>query len=251
MTGARQLPLAAADEAYSWPGSTDVRLPVNEVFGPTFQGEGPHTGRPCAFVRLGLCNLSCEWCDTPYTWDRTRFDLDVENPPTTVAEVGERLAATGCSLVVLTGGEPLVHHRLLPHLLELEYDWHVETNGTIAPPLWWTAKVEHTSVSPKVNTRDPLKKRIRHKALDAWTAIAHADRACFKFVASTERDLEVVDGLVQLHDMPRHAVWVMPEGTTTTEVIHHHRQLADAILARGYSTTTRLHTLLWNDERGH
>ena len=44
-------------------------LAVSEIFGPTHQGEGPSTGRLCGFVRLARCNLSCLWCDTPYTWD--------------------------------------------------------------------------------------------------------------------------------------------------------------------------------------
>ena len=32
-------------------------LVVSEVFGPTFQGEGPSLGQRAAFVRLGRCNL--------------------------------------------------------------------------------------------------------------------------------------------------------------------------------------------------
>ena len=35
----------------------------------SLQGEGPETGRPSIFVRLSLCNLTCVWCDTPYTWN--------------------------------------------------------------------------------------------------------------------------------------------------------------------------------------
>lgn len=42
-------------------------LSVSEVFA-SIQGEGPHTGRPSVFLRLGLCNLECAWCDTKYTW---------------------------------------------------------------------------------------------------------------------------------------------------------------------------------------
>ena len=52
----------------------DGGLVVAEVFGPTFQGEGPSTGQRAGFVRLGRCNLDCSWCDTPYTWDWERFD---------------------------------------------------------------------------------------------------------------------------------------------------------------------------------
>src|SRR4029450_7825218 len=53
-------------------------LVVSEVFGPTFQGEGPSVGRRAGFVRLGRCNLDCSWCDTPYTWDWERHDPAVE-----------------------------------------------------------------------------------------------------------------------------------------------------------------------------
>lgn len=53
-------------------------LVVSEVFGPTFQGEGPSLGRRAGFVRLGRCNLDCSWCDTPNTWDWSRFDPAIE-----------------------------------------------------------------------------------------------------------------------------------------------------------------------------
>ena len=53
-------------------------LVVSEVFGPTFQGEGPSSGQRAMFVRLGRCNLDCAFCDTAYTWDWTRYDPDAE-----------------------------------------------------------------------------------------------------------------------------------------------------------------------------
>ena len=58
-------------------------LLVAERFGverPTFQGEGPSSGVPALFIRLSRCNLTCTWCDTPYTWDTSRFDV-VDEPP--------------------------------------------------------------------------------------------------------------------------------------------------------------------------
>ena len=42
-------------------------LLVNEIFGPTVQGEGPSLGRACAFLRVAACNLSCVWCLDPST----------------------------------------------------------------------------------------------------------------------------------------------------------------------------------------
>src|SRR5262245_52198924 len=62
-------------------------LVVSEVFGPTWQGEGPSIGRRCGFVRLGRCNLACTWCDTPYTWDWERYDPAKELHRRLVTEV--------------------------------------------------------------------------------------------------------------------------------------------------------------------
>lgn len=224
-------------------------LPVSEVFGPTFQGEGPHTGVRTGFVRLGLCNLSCEWCDTPYTWDESRFDVDKEAPLTHVTEVHDRLRRMVVDTVCVSGGEPLMHRSKLEALMVPEWYWHAETNGTIAPPSWWAHHVQHTSVSPKINTRDPFKKRIKLPALRAWNELAQSGQAAFKFVASTPRDLDEVEFVVLLVGIDPAHVWVMPEGTTTAELVARHRELAPHVLARGFNTTTRLHTLLYEQER--
>lgn len=225
-------------------------LPVSEVFGPTFQGEGPFTGLRTGFVRLGLCNLRCEWCDTPYTWDTSRYDVGKECPPTTVAEVHQRLQRMDVRTVCLSGGEPLVHVQHLQPLLVDRWVWHAETNGTIAPPAWWDHRVEHTSVSPKINTRDAQKRRIRPEALKAWNLLAQAGAACFKFVAKDVGDLATIADLAaDVGIRPEH-IWVMPEGTTPFDVLTHHRALADPILWHGWNTTTRLHTLLYGQERG-
>src|SRR5690606_10255253 len=52
-------------------------LLVSEIF-RSVQGEGRHVGVPSVFLRLARCNLSCRWCDTPYTWDFERFDFERE-----------------------------------------------------------------------------------------------------------------------------------------------------------------------------
>jgi len=226
-------------------------LPLSEVFGPTWQGEGPFAGRRCSFVRLGMCNLSCSWCDTPYTWDHSRYDVAAENPVTEVEVIHRALREHDTRLVVLSGGEPLLHHQRLLPLLSDEWVWHVETNGTIAPPLWWTDRVAHSIVSPKVATDDPYKKRIKPRALRRWGDLAVQGDASFKFVAQTAADVATAVRLVEECGLPRDACWVMPEGVTTDAITTRHRDLAESIMDAGFHTTTRLHVLLWADERGH
>ena len=45
-------------------------------------------------------------------------------------------------------------------------------------------------------------------------------------------------------------VWVMPEGTTAEAIIAATRVLADAVAARHWHFTTRLHVLAFADARG-
>lgn len=228
----------------------DGELVVAEVFGPTFQGEGPSTGRRAGFVRLGRCNLDCAWCDTPFTWDWERFDPAAELRRASVPSILAELEAMAPEIVVVTGGEPLLQQRRLVALVEgcVSRGWpvEIETNGTIVPDDRLAAIVHQWNVSPKLaNSGVPLDRRIRP---DALAALAATGRAAFKLVAASEADLDEVAELVAEHHLT--PVWVMPEGTDPATVIGRARELADAVLARGWNLTSRLHVLLWGDERG-
>jgi 7-carboxy-7-deazaguanine synthase len=228
----------------------DDELVVAEVFGPTFQGEGPSIGRRAGFVRLGRCNLDCSWCDTPYTWDWDRYDPAEELHATPVAAVLAQLAGMAPDIVVVTGGEPLLQQGRLAPLLEgcAAQGWpvEIETNGTIVPDARIVGLVGQWNVSPKLANSGVLyDKRVRPNALAALVATGNA---AFKFVVTEPADLDEVAELVDAHGLE--PVWIMPEGTDPTALLERGRQLADAVLARGWNLTPRLHVLLWGDERG-
>jgi 7-cyano-7-deazaguanosine (preQ0) biosynthesis protein QueE len=225
-------------------------LVVAEVFGPTLQGEGPSAGRRCGFVRLGGCNLDCSWCDTPYTWDWTRFTPERELRRVAVSEVVDTVEAMDVDMLVITGGEPLLQARALLPLLAAagERGWRVEveTNGTVAPPPELAAQVAAFNVSPKLaNSGIGEAVRIRPAALEALRATG---RAVFKFVVTAASDLDEVAALVAAHRLE--PVYVMPEGTTAEVIVARMRELAGPALERGFHLTTRLHILLWGDQRG-
>lgn len=225
-------------------------LIVAEVFGPTFQGEGPSIGRRAGFVRLGRCNLDCTWCDTPYTWDWDRYDPAAELRGASVATTLEQLEAMTPDIVVVTGGEPLLQQRRLVPLLDgcAERGWpvEIETNGTIVPDERVVALVQQWNVSPKLaNSGIAPDKRIRPVALAALRATR---RAAFKFVVTEPADLDEVAALVGAHGLD--PVWIMPEGTDPVTLIERARLLANPVLERGWNLSLRLHVLLWGDERG-
>lgn len=238
---------------------TGPTVPLVEQFA-TIQGEGPATGQAATFVRLGGCNLSCSWCDTPHTWDASRFDLRSEITPTAVASV-LATAAHGPRLVVLTGGEPLLHQRtpgfaaLLSGLRTAGRTVHVETNGTLAPRGHTRGCVDLFVVSPKLpfaqagdKNRHPV---IVPAALATFASLARRGKAVAKVVVRGATDGRRALDLTDEHDWPRESVWLMPEGTSADVLGQRWPAVADFAVANGVNASHRLHVLAWGDERGH
>jgi 7-carboxy-7-deazaguanine synthase len=100
-------------------------LNVCELF-KSIQGESSFAGTPCAFVRLSGCNLDCSYCDTSYARGPDGELYGVE-------ALAEAVADMQCSLVEITGGEPLLQEEtplLCGRLLDKGFTVLVETNGS-------------------------------------------------------------------------------------------------------------------------
>ncbi|HVB44709.1 MAG TPA: 7-carboxy-7-deazaguanine synthase QueE [Streptosporangiaceae bacterium] len=225
-------------------------LLVSEIFGPTFQGEGPSAGRQAVFVRLSRCNLACTWCDTAYTWDWKRFDVAQESHRAYVEEIAGSVLACPAGMVVITGGEPLLQQHALIRLLRLISGSgrriEIETNGTIPPLRELTALVDTFNVSPKLANSGVLPSRRTDRA--ALSSLAACGKAVFKFVLSGPDDVQEVAALEQ--DFGLSPVWVMPEGATAESVQTGMQALAEDALAHGWNLSSRLHILVWGDQRG-
>jgi 7-carboxy-7-deazaguanine synthase len=238
--------MSAADDG--WP-----RLLIAEYFGveqATFQGEGPSCGVPALFIRLSRCNLTCTWCDTKYTWDWSRFDPRAESTRQPVHSLLGWAASSDVQLVVITGGEPLIQQQsLIPLVRGLVHAGkrvEVETNGTITPAVDLLIEGVRFNVSPKLaNSGVAQEARLVPSALEAFAA---GGRAVFKFVARTEADLDEIGALAERHGLT--PIWVMPEGTTPTQLITATRVLAEGVAARRWHLAQRLHILAFSQTRG-
>jgi len=161
-----------------------TNLRVNEIFGPTFQGEGRSMGMPCHFLRLAGCNLHCSWCDTWYTWNfgkgdgETRFGSPTvkmadESHQMSVEEVADKLK--DCQNLVISGGEPMLQQQalmalipLLTHVKHIE----IETNGTV--PLIGGLKhcIEQINCSPKLASSGNTAIRYQPQVLKQYQVIS-------------------------------------------------------------------------------
>lgn len=244
-------------------------LLVSEIFGPTIQGEGAAAGRHCLFVRLGLCNLECTWCDTAYTWafspekaaktaSGQQYKQSEQLREMTHLQVIDALTKlwnieVSPTMVVISGGEPLMQRNQLVPLARglshrLACPVHIETAGTLIPPPELTEHVAQYNVSPKLgNSGNVLSKRFKPSVLAHFASL---DQAWFKFVITSPADLDEVDGIVAMTGIRSERVMIMPEGVTADENMAVGRAIADAVINRGFGLTLRSHILLWRDVRG-
>jgi len=100
-------------------------LPVMEHF-YTIQGEGFHQGRAAYFIRLGGCDVGCVWCDVKDSWDAER------HPQQSIATLKQEVLKTPAEMVVITGGEPLLHNldELTTELQKAGLETNIETSGS-------------------------------------------------------------------------------------------------------------------------
>ena len=92
----------------------------------TLQGEGFHQGKAAYFIRLGGCDVGCVWCDVKDSWDASR------HPLITFDTLISIVTKTPAKIVVITGGEPLLHDLtfLTEKLLAAGLRTHIETSGS-------------------------------------------------------------------------------------------------------------------------
>ena len=112
-------------------------LPVMEAF-YTLQGEGFHQGKAAYFIRLAGCDVGCFWCDVKDSWDSTL------HPKKTIQEIIKDIAlqrslVNGNPIIVVTGGEPLLHNLdlLTQELRTFNFKTHVETSGSSSLSGYW------------------------------------------------------------------------------------------------------------------
>jgi 7-carboxy-7-deazaguanine synthase len=119
-----------------------TKLPLVEEFF-SLQGEGFHTGKAAYFIRLGGCDVGCNWCDSRFSWNpeihpMIKADVIIGN-----------VIKSGTDSVVVTGGEPLMWNLdyLCSGLKKSKIDTFIETSGAYSISGSW----DWICLSPKKN----------------------------------------------------------------------------------------------------
>jgi 7-carboxy-7-deazaguanine synthase len=209
-------------------------LTINEIF-YSIQGESTRAGLPCVFVRLTACDLRCSWCDTPYAFHEGR--------KMSVDQVMEEVSGIDCSLVELTGGEPLLQpdvYTLMERLLEAGTTVLVETGGHVALDRVPAAVIKVMDVKCP-GSGEASKNRLENLLL-------LSDRDEVKFVIADRADYEFAREVVRAHDLGARVGAVLFSPVHGTGVV---RPLAEWILADALPVRLQLqiHKFIWGPDR--
>lgn len=248
-------------------------LEINEIFGPTIQGEGKRVGTPSVFIRFGKCNFRCEGfaveyetpsgvkkcsCDSYFAvdpafrkqWYTFSSQEDLRD------EVQKYLPPYKCDIVI-TGGEPLLYwkneefQKLLKYYVENKYQITIETNASLDIEITEDYQKEILfSMSVKLsNSLEPLKKRVNVKTLT--TIINKAKDKYLKFVVNKDfledANKEILEILKQI---PKVEVYLMPMGDNTEQMNQNSESVINLAIQNGYKYCDRLHIRVWDNKRG-
>lgn len=140
--------ISTASNKQSMLQSELITLPVMETF-YTLQGEGMHQGKAAYFIRLAGCDVGCFWCDVKESWDASAHQQKTTDDiiKDALIEIEQRSANTAKPIIVITGGEPLLHSldELTRRFQDLGFKTHIETSGS--SPL--SGSLDWICLSPK------------------------------------------------------------------------------------------------------
>jgi 7-carboxy-7-deazaguanine synthase len=163
----------------------NLGLKINEIY-LSVQGESTWAGLPCVFVRLTGCDLRCSYCDTEYAF--------YEGVRRSLGDVLAEVLAFGCSLVEITGGEPLLQKNVLPlmtALCDAERTVLIETSGAH----------DISKIDPRVHRIVDLKTPSSGEvSKNRYSNIAFlSNRDEVKFVIGSREDYEWSRGQIEHH----------------------------------------------------
>ena len=208
-------------------------LKINEIF-YSIQGEGTSAGLPCVFIRLTYCNLRCTYCDTEYAF--------YDGHDMSVADILTKIKDYNCSLVEVTGGEPLVQNeslKLMTQLCDAGYEVMLETSGSLS-----IEKVDKR-VRTILDFKCPTSKMVKKNDYSNINFIKPEDE--IKFVIGNREDYDWTKEIINKYNLEKKCEILL--STVFGEL--ENRELVEWILADNLKVRfqTQLHKHIWEPDK--
>lgn len=249
-------------------------LPIVEVY-VAIQGEGSKAGLPNILLRVTGCTHRCcfagDWCDSWYTSlhpEKGRFSWDMVMDFFHTHQHIKNL--------MLTGGSPTMHPRLLQQLVTAFQELHqaqgfitleTEASHFVAtdPPIDLVSLAPKLSNSiPRLGSYSPKGTRVssgwirQHEKfrmrLDVMRQMMDFHRDYHvKIVIDSQDGAEIWQELEELERalaIPRQRIFLMPAGSDLPRVQRNYAYLLPICAERGYAFSGRSHIIAFGNLRG-
>ncbi|HKM19063.1 MAG TPA: 7-carboxy-7-deazaguanine synthase QueE [Aliarcobacter sp.] len=252
-------------------------LEVNEIFGPTIQGEGKLVGNLSIFIRFGKCNFKCvgfnvEYetpsgvkkcaCDSYYavdmefknSWKSYENYFDIVNE---VDKLLKNYSYKNRVDIVITGGEPLLYwnnqefQNLLKFYISKNHKVSIETNASLNIDFKedYQKKIIFSMSVKLSNSLEPLKKRVNKSILTK--ILENTKESYLKFVIGNDF---LENAIVEIEDIlkniPQCEVYLMPLGDSSEAIDINSEKVVNLAIKYGFKYSDRLHIRIWNNKRG-
>lgn len=198
-----------------------------------------------------MCNLTCSWCDTKYTWDWKNYDYNEEVTEQSIPFVKNQIIHFKPKHLVITGGEPLMQQNeiidLLHDLKGLDYYVEVETNCTIKPKENLLKLVDQWNVSPK--TSNSGNKLSLYEIKECYKFFASLANSFFKFVVEKEDDLKEIEYFIKKYEIRKNHILLMPQASNKKELFLRKKAVKGFAKKYGLGFSPRLHIEKWGNQR--
>lgn len=225
----------------------------------TVEGEGKYIGWPSVFMRMAMCNLTCQGfaspdsphgCDSFVSWSvKNRYTFDELN--NFYEENGFDKELKRGAILKITGGEPLLQQKRLLQWLETFIDRFsftpridFESNSTLMPHPGWYKYGATFTLSPKMsNNGDPENRRYKPDVI----AHHNYNGECFKFVINSEEDeKELFEKYIDNGLVNRENVWLMPCAGSRDEHTAKSAMVAELCKKHNFKFSPRLQLVIWD-----
>lgn len=238
----------------------------------SIQGEGKYSGKLAIFIRFAGCNFNCsgfevkliknekilKGCDTIRAVFTKEFNEGYEN--LNASELFKRvldLKKDFDPIVVITGGEPLIHHEnpefihFIQTLLENNFEVHFESNGSIELDFekypFYKECIFALSVKLQ-NSGMSKEKRLNINALKAFKQ--YAKDSFYKFVLNSSQLESSALEILEILEKAPNEIFCMPMGENEQNLKQNALKIAEFCIKNGYNYSDRIHIRLWNDKEG-